>query len=77
MPVQLPTRRPQPAKFWLAAAGITQRVAAQHLGYAEPDLSRILNGFVEPGPRLRAALAELVGVDASELFDDVDEGVVA
>jgi transcriptional regulator with XRE-family HTH domain len=61
---------PHPAKWRLVQAGVTQRAAAKRLGYNESDFARIINGYVEPGPRFRAALSELLDLPEAALFDD-------
>jgi transcriptional regulator with XRE-family HTH domain len=73
-------RPPHPAKWLIVKAGHTQRAVAKALGYTESDFARVINGYIEPGPRFRAALAKYLGLPEAELFDDdglldVDEGV--
>jgi len=60
--------KPQPAKGILALRRITNRELARHLGCTPEWVGRVLNGYVRPPDRLKAAVAELTGAPESELF---------
>jgi transcriptional regulator with XRE-family HTH domain len=61
---------PHPAKGVLAVRRITIRDVAAHLGYSPTYISKALNGWHSPSPRLRAGIAEMVGLPESALFRD-------
>jgi len=56
-------------KLQLWRSGIRQNQLAQMLGINETTLSRIVNGFREPGGELRSKIAALLQCDEDWLFD--------
>jgi transcriptional regulator with XRE-family HTH domain len=59
-------------KLQLWKAGIRQNRLANMLGLDESLLSKIVNGFREPSPTLRAKIAGLLQSDEQWLFERVD-----
>ena len=64
----MPVPAPQPIKGVLAMRRITNKRAAEAIGVHPVSLARFVNGFQEPGSRIRKALAAFLGVPASTLF---------
>ena len=56
-------------KLQLWRTGMRQNRLAKTLGLDESLLSRIVNGFREPSPRLRKQIAALLDSDEQWLFD--------
>ncbi len=56
-------------KLQLWKAGIRQNRLANMLGLDESMLSKIVNGFREPSPTLRAKIAGLLQSDEDWLFE--------
>jgi len=56
-------------KLQLWKAGLRQNRFAIMLGVDESMLSKILNGFREPSPTLRARIADLLHSDEQWLFE--------
>ncbi|MBV9267440.1 MAG: helix-turn-helix transcriptional regulator [Acidobacteriaceae bacterium] len=56
-------------KLELWKSGIRQNRLAQMLGIDETMLSRIVNGFREPTPQMRAKIAQLLDREEHWLFD--------
>jgi transcriptional regulator with XRE-family HTH domain len=56
-------------KLQLWKAGIRQNRLANMLGLDESMLSKIVNGFREPSPTLRAKIARLLQSDEDWLFE--------
>lgn len=61
----------------IAAAGLTLNDIARGIGYDPNSLSRVLNGFTNPGATLRRRLAELFDESELTLFDPLDKASVA
>jgi transcriptional regulator with XRE-family HTH domain len=59
-------------KLQLFRQGIRQNRLAQSLGLDETMLSKIVNGFREPNPELRAKIAHLLQSDEEWLFERVN-----
>ncbi len=59
-------------KLQLWKAGIRQNRLANMLGLDESMLSKIVNGFREPSPTLRAKIAGLLQSDEQWLFERTD-----
>lgn len=59
-------------KLQLWRAGIRQNRLAQMLGMDETALSKIINGYREPGAELRQFIATLLQGDEAWLFQRVD-----
>lgn len=59
---------PQPAKALITASGRTIKDVAAEVGVNAHYLGRVLNGYVEPWPALRASLSTCLGVPESGLF---------
>lgn len=59
-------------KLQLWKAGIRQNRLANMLGLDESMLSKIVNGFREPSPTLRAKIAGLLQSDEQWLFERID-----
>lgn len=57
-------------KLQLWRSGIRQNRLAQMLGIHETLLSRIVNGFREPDPQVRARIAQLLESEEGWLFSD-------
>ena len=55
-------------KLQIWRLGIHQNRLAQMLGIDETALSRIVNGFREPGKEVRARIADLLQTDEGWLF---------
>jgi transcriptional regulator with XRE-family HTH domain len=55
-------------KLHLWRSGLRQNHLAKILGIHESELSKIINGFREPSPALRAQIAELLREDEGMLF---------
>ena len=55
-------------KLQIWRLGIHQNRLAQMLGIDETALSRIVNGFREPGVEVRARIAEILQTDEGWLF---------
>jgi transcriptional regulator with XRE-family HTH domain len=64
-----------PAKLLLVARGEKQSDVARAIDYGRVTLNQALNGQIRPSRRLKRRLAEYLGVDESELFND--DGPVA
>jgi transcriptional regulator with XRE-family HTH domain len=64
-------------KLQLWKCGIRQNRLAKMVEMDETALSRIVNGFREPSPELRASIAEVLRCDAAWLFEQqqASEGV--
>ena len=60
---------PPPALGIARGRRITNRQIARHLGVSQDWVCRVMVGRVRAPERFRAGLAELLGVDAVELFD--------
>jgi transcriptional regulator with XRE-family HTH domain len=58
-------------KLQLWKSGIRQNRLAQMLHVDETLLSRILNGFREPNPQLKAQIAQLLESDEKWLFEPI------
>ena len=58
-------------KLQLWKSGIRQNRLAQMLDVDETLLSRILNGFREPNPKLKAQIAKLLESDEEWLFEPI------
>lgn len=56
-------------KLQLWKAGIRQNRLANMLGMDESMVSKIMNGFREPSPELRARIAVLLKMDEQWLFE--------
>jgi transcriptional regulator with XRE-family HTH domain len=56
-------------KLQLWKTGIRQNRLAQLLGMDETILSRIVNGFREPSPKLRVDIANVLRCEESWLFE--------
>jgi transcriptional regulator with XRE-family HTH domain len=61
-------------KLQLWKTGIRQNRLAQMLGMDEAALSKIVNGYREPGEALRKSIAGLLQSDEAWLFRWVDRG---
>lgn len=59
-------------KLQIWRTGIRQNRLAQLLGIDDALLSKIVNGFREPNPKVRAKIAALLHSDESWLFQQVD-----
>ncbi len=59
-------------KLQLWRSGIRQNRLAQLLGIDETLLSKIVNGFRQPNPQIRARIAEILAVDEHWLFTRED-----
>ena len=59
-------------KLQLWKSGIRQNRLAKLVGVDETVVSKIMNGFREPSPELRAKIASLLGSDADWLFERMD-----
>ena len=59
---------PQPPKGILALRRITNRQLARELGCTPEWVGRVLNGYVRPPDRFKAAVVELTGASEAELF---------
>lgn len=59
-------------KLQLWKTGIRQNRLANMLGLDESMLSKIVNGFREPSPTLRARIARLLQSDEGWLFERLD-----
>lgn len=57
-------------KMQLFTKGIRQHRLAHSLGIDEAHLSRIINGYRAPTPRIRAEVAEILDCDADWLFEE-------
>jgi transcriptional regulator with XRE-family HTH domain len=67
-PIEATRPRPRPIGLLLRARGITNRALAERVNVSPFWLGQIINGKVEPSPRLRVALAAALGVAEDELF---------
>ena len=56
-------------KIQIWNCGIRQNRLAKMLGMHETVLSRIINGFREPDPGMKAKIATLLGSDETWLFE--------
>jgi transcriptional regulator with XRE-family HTH domain len=56
-------------KLW--SMGIRQNQLAKTLGIDETMLSKLINGFREPSPEMRAKIANALNADESWLFERV------
>jgi transcriptional regulator with XRE-family HTH domain len=56
-------------KLQLWKTGIRQNRLAQLLGMDETMLSRVVNGFRDPNPKLRVAIAKILECDERWLFE--------
>jgi transcriptional regulator with XRE-family HTH domain len=61
-------------KLQLWKTGIRQNRLARMLRIDETMLSRIINGFREPSPELKAKIAGVLTCDARWLFERMDTG---
>lgn len=59
-------------KFQIWRTGIRQNRLAQLVGIDDALLSKIVNGFREPNPKVRAKIAALLHSDEAWLFEQVD-----
>jgi transcriptional regulator with XRE-family HTH domain len=59
-------------KLQLWKTGVRQNRLAQMLGMDETALSRIVNGYREPGAELRQSIAKLLETDEAWLFARVE-----
>jgi transcriptional regulator with XRE-family HTH domain len=59
-------------KLQLWKTGIRQNRLAQMLGLDETALSKIINGYREPGAALRRSIAEILESDEAWLFRRVE-----
>lgn len=59
-------------KLQLWRAGIRQNRLAKVLGMHESMLSKMINGFREPGPEVRQKIATVLNSDPEWLFDSTD-----
>jgi transcriptional regulator with XRE-family HTH domain len=59
-------------KLQLWRSGIRQNSLAKMLGVDETILSKIVNGYREPNPKLRADIAALLHRDEEWLFEPMD-----
>ncbi len=59
-------------KLQIWRAGMRQNRMARLLGVDESVLSKIVNGYREPSPELRARIAALVGAEEGWLFEAAD-----
>lgn len=64
-------------KLQLWRSGIRQNRLAQMLGIHETLLSRIVNGFREPDPQVRAKIAQLLESEECWLFSTERPGASA
>ncbi|MGD0620694.1 MAG: helix-turn-helix transcriptional regulator [Bryobacteraceae bacterium] len=62
-------------KLQLWKTGVRQNRLAQMLGMDETALSRIVNGYREPGAELRQSIAKLLETDEAWLFARVEREV--
>ena len=62
------TPEPQPAKGILALLRITNRQVADHLNVSPEWVGRVLNGYVKPPKRFKAAVADLTDTPEADLF---------
>lgn len=46
-----------------------QYLFAERVGISEAQLSRILSGRTQPGPKLKAKIAQAFGMEFEEVFD--------
>ena len=60
--------RPHPVKLLLDEQGRTTVWLAKRTGYNPDHLGRVINGLTPPSPRLMAAVAMALDLDASDLF---------
>jgi len=63
-------------KLQLWRCGIRQNRLAQLLGIHETLLSKIVNGFRDPDPRVRSRIAEILHSDETWLFSPEQNVVV-
>jgi transcriptional regulator with XRE-family HTH domain len=64
-------------KLQLWKSGIRQNRLAQMLGMDEAALSKIVNGYREPGDALRKSIAGLLESDEAWLFRRIERGPAA
>lgn len=60
-------------KLQLWRTGIRQNRLAQMLGMDEAGLSRIVNGFREPTPKIRTTIASILECDEAWLFEPLPQ----
>ena len=59
----------------MALRRLTNRSLGEKVGVNPGTLGRVLNGYVEPWPALRARCAEALGLPEDQLFHDDDSKV--
>lgn len=75
MMATLKLRKDQLTKFRKLAGIETDAALAARMGIDAGNLSRVLRGAQQPGPRFIASLvAAFPGMDLDDLFEVVDEG---
>ncbi len=57
-------------EFLRRAMGETQRSFSRRIGEPQCNLSQIERGIRKPWPRIRKSIADALGANESDLFDD-------
>jgi DNA-binding XRE family transcriptional regulator len=57
-------------KTRILASGKSQIMLAREIGISEPQLSKVVGGWVRPDPKVKTKIAEVLGCGVEDIFFD-------